>query len=155
MTSLRQAKREDYWRNLFKRNYPFEIRTVVFEGGVLFDGMEISLKPGINVFVGRNGIGKSNLIRSLYNLFLSEQSNQNLFETPLVNAQGISIKLDSKHNDLQRSDISGFMFDPCYLIPDIQLLFNSQENLDELLEQFNPQAITGDELALLNYLRMV
>lgn len=152
MTSLRQARREDHWRNLFKRNYPFDIRTVLFEGGMLFDGMEISLRPGINVFVGRNGIGKSNLIRSLYNLFICEQSNQSPFPTPLVDPQGINITINSAGSAIQCSDVSGFMFDPCYLIPDIQLLFNSQENLDELLEQFNPQAIAGDDLQLLNYL---
>lgn len=152
MTSLRQARREDHWRNLFKRNYPFDIRTVLFEGGILFDGMEISLRPGINVFVGRNGIGKSNLIRSLYNLFFCEQSNQSPFATPLVDPEGISITIDSADSAIQRDDVSGFMFDPCYLIPDIQLLFNSQENLDELLEQFNPQEIAGEDLKLLNYL---
>lgn len=124
----------------------------MFEGGVLFDGMEISLKPGINVFVGRNGIGKSNLIRSIYNLFFCEQSNQSPFTTPLVDAQGIKITIDSAGDPIQCSDVSGFMFDPCYLIPDIQFLFNSQENLDELLEQFNPQIIAGEDLQLLNYL---
>lgn len=152
MMNLRQARREDYWRKLFNRNYPFIIEKILFQGGVLFDGMEVFLKPGINVFVGRNGIGKSNLIRSLYNLFFCEQSNQSPFSTPLVEPDGVTARLTSEDNPIECSDVSGFMFDPCYLIPDIQLLFNSQENLEELLEQFSPQPIVGDDLQLLNYL---
>lgn len=167
MLNLRRARLDDHWKNAFKRSYPASIMDARYSQGKIFDGMSIPLRSGINAFVGKNGIGKSNLIRSLYNAFATEDSNREKFQTPLLEPGIIEIYLKVNdetttkvfHHGLNENQIEdryentvGFMFDPCTLIPSIQNLFVQQNNLEELLESYSEVITTGEDLKLINFL---
>lgn len=161
--NLRRARLDDYWRIAFKRNYAVSINSAEYSAGDIFDGMKLLLKDGVNAIVGRNGIGKSNLVRSLYNCFITAESNRLRFSTPLLENGSINIALKIKDvtiNKILKSsnsfddniDVIGLMYDPCNLIPSIQNLFLDQDNLEELLDSFSQLPVDKANLNLINFL---
>ena len=74
MMNLRQSRIDDHWRTAFKRNYSLCIQDMEFTEGEVFGETKLTLKPGMNAIVGKNGIGKSNFIRAIYNSLISESS---------------------------------------------------------------------------------
>ena len=158
---LKDAKFNDYWRKVYKRNYNAYLDRVSFIDGDLYDSLELNLNQGINAIIGKNGIGKSNFIRSLYNLFCSENSNRNKFSR-LNDRNNIFIDYTLNKNkktflytfeDEDKTDeLSAYLFDPCSLIPEIQKIFSSQSNIDELLEGYSESEYNQERLRNLNYL---
>lgn len=158
---LKDAKFNDYWRKVYKRNYEVSLDKVSFIDGDLYDSLELNLNQGINAIIGKNGIGKSNFIRSLYNLFCSENSNRNKFSrlndrnnifidyTLYKNKKTFLYVIDGED---QNSELSAYLFDPCSLIPEIQKVFSSQSNIDELLEGYSKNDYNPERLRNLNYL---
>ena len=161
--TAREAKFNDYWRTAFKREYPTFLSAVKCTGAKLFDGMELKLNAGINVIVGRNGIGKSNLIRHLYNAFYNLEGNRVKFSTPLLEDGKLELTLTKKSGDtkieIEQGEcidedygITGFMYDPCSLIPSIQNFFVTQAHIEELIAANGSVDVIGDDLKLINYL---
>ncbi len=72
MTILKEAKINDYWKDLSRRNYGISLNNLKFIEHEVFDNLQIQLSGGINIFVGRNGVGKSNLVRLIYNCLIAE-----------------------------------------------------------------------------------
>lgn len=161
MISLRKAKIDDHWRKVYKRRYPLLITELTFSEGAVFGDIQLSLEAGMNTIVGKNGIGKSNFIRAIYNSLVSEGSNRKRFPRLLDTSR---IKLDmtlgddefsldlspSEHNEIEQ-DILCLLFDPCTLIPEIQKLFQDQDNLAELLESFSIVPLSSDQLKVVNF----
>ena len=162
MTSLRQARRDDHWRTTFKRNYPLILQDMEFTEGEVFGDTKLTLKPGMNAIVGKNGIGKSNFIRAIYNSLKSDSSNRQKFSKLLdkskikfnliISGENCSLELSPFEKNEIEQDILCLLFDPCTLIPEIQNLFVQQKNLDELLESFSPNLLSADELKLANFI---
>lgn len=162
MISLRQAKFDDHWRTAFKRQYPLVLKSMRFQEGKVFDGAKLVLRPGVNAIVGKNGVGKSNFVRALYNSLMGESSNRERFSRLLDES---TVQLDMvlagteysvnlaplKKNEVDH-DILCLLYDPCTLIPEIQALFSKQDNLEELLEGFSPVRLSGEELRLANFI---
>lgn len=162
MISLRQAKIDDFWRKSYLRNYPLLLNEIGFENGEIFDGLKLSLEPGINAIVGRNGIGKSNFIRSVFNSLASESSNRKKFNHLLdgcdvtldvsIDAETYSLTCSPYQQNTEDSIFLCLLFDPCNLIPEIQKLFCEQGNIEELLESYNSVELDSDDLKLVNFL---
>lgn len=162
MLNLRRAHLDDHWRKAFKRDYELQLENAEYHSGVIFDGLKVTFRSGITAIIGRNGIGKSNLIRSLFNIFATEESNRPRFKAPLL----VDGKIDAaiqinniKESRTITSDVTdgidksiGFMFDPCTLIPSVQNLFVEQANLEELLEGYSAVELDADDLKLINFL---
>ena len=120
------------------------------------------MKPGLNALVGKNGIGKSNLMRALFNTFVTDESNQSRIES-LLDDDYINYSLKTKDGiyNVSRMPSSGgensdnllaVMYDPCTLIPRLQHFFKNESNFDELLEAFTPVELSEDKLKVVNYL---
>ncbi|MEI9747696.1 ATP-dependent nuclease [Moellerella wisconsensis] len=162
MIHLRQAKRDDYWRTALKRTYPFSMDAINFRDGDIFGNIKLELKPGLNAIIGRNGIGKSNFIRAIYNSLANELSNRRKFPQLLdlsyidfnltIDGSEKSWNLSPFEDNELTSGILCFLFDPCSLIPEIQKHFNEQENLDELLDSFESIDLNRDDLSIINFL---
>ena len=162
MISLRKARMDDYWRTAFKRDYPLFLQNIEFTGGEVFGDTKLALKPGMNAIVGKNGIGKSNLIRAVYNSLKSGSSNRQEFTKLLdeskikldliISGQNFSFTLSPFEKNEIEQDVLCLLFDPCTLIPEIQKLFVQQENLNELLESFSPNQLSADDLKLANFI---
>lgn len=161
MINLRQAKIDDHWRAAFKRQYPLVLKDMEFTEGLVFGDIKLTLKPGINAIVGKNGIGKSNFIRAIYNSLISESSNRRKFSNLLdksivkldvvLSGTNYSLNLNPCDSNEVELDILCLLFDPCTLIPEIQNLFAQQDNLSELLESFSPIQLSDDQLKLANF----
>lgn len=162
MTNLRQARMDDHWRTAFKRNYPLFLQNMEFTEGEVFGDAKLTLKPGMNAIVGKNGIGKSNLIRAIYNALKSDSSNRQKFSKLLdkskikfdlvISGNNYSFELSPFENNEIEQDLLCLLFDPCTLIPEIQKLFLQQENLNELLESFSSNELSADELKLAKFI---
>jgi predicted ATPase len=163
MLNLRRARLDDHWKRAFKRVYPTTINAARYSNGTIFNGLEINFKGGINALVGRNGIGKSTLIRSLYNAFVTSGSNREKFRPPIMDVGQVEIHVKNNDVDLNKIFIAGtetdsfensigFMYDPCTLIPSVQNLFLAQDNLEELLDGHSALSASNDELQLINFL---
>lgn len=166
MLDLRRAKVGDYWRKAYKREYPFAVESFQLSGGMLEGELNIPIGTGVSAIVGRNGVGKSNVIRALYNSLSSEESNRPYFSTPLFsdseatlqalhNGVPVTIAVPPKQRNADLQDplpVSSFMFDPCTLIPSLQKAFEEQSNLEEALEGYEQIALDSDELSLINHL---
>lgn len=95
MINIKEAKVEDYWRTTFKRSYPLTLVNISSEENSLFNNINLSMKPGLNALVGKNGIGKSNLMRALFNTFVTDESNQSRIES-LLDDSYINYSLETK-----------------------------------------------------------
>ncbi|WP_417509424.1 ATP-dependent nuclease [Methylophaga sp.] len=157
MISMRQAKRDDYWRACNKKRYPLNIGKIVFSSGTLFTGLEIILKPGINAIVGKNGVGKSNFIRSIFKALSMGHNSNRAIQNSLLDENDISFEINldgndlniisnTPHNETVVDDFNTVLFDPCNLIPELQKLVSEQSNFDELLEGYNQREFTEEEL---------
>lgn len=160
MSNVRKIKFEDHWRRVYKRQYPLNIKNITMNGGKIFDGLALSLQPGINAIVGKNGTGKSNFVRSLYNVLASDGSNRKKFAhlldssvllVEMQNGKDVKVINSISSSGEEVEDFICFIFDPCSLIPEIQKLFSSQENLHELLEAYEARRLSSSEIRLVNY----
>lgn len=162
MINIKEAKVEDYWRTIFKRSYPLTLINISLEENSLFNNINISMKPGLNALVGKNGIGKSNLMRALFNTFVTDESNQSRIES-LLDDNCINYSLETKEGicNVSRMPSNGgestdnllaVMYDPCTLIPRLQHFFKNESHFDELLEAYTPVELSQDKLKVVNYL---
>lgn len=67
---LKKKEYEDCWRHVgdFKK-YRYKLSSIHIEGISGFIPFDISIKSAINAICGRNGIGKSTLLKVIYNIF--------------------------------------------------------------------------------------
>lgn len=162
MTNFRQVRMDDHWKKAFKRSYPLVLKDMEFSEGEVFGEVKLSLNPGVNAIVGKNGVGKSNFIRAIYNSLKSDSSNRERFSNLIdeskiklgfaLDENEFSVVLDPVKDNAIAEDILCLLFDPCTLIPEIQKLFKTQENLDELLESFSAVELSNDELKLAKFI---
>lgn len=166
MIVLKEARIDDYWKDFVRRNYSvrlIELRALNHE---IFDQLPVRLLGGVNIFVGRNGVGKSNLMRLIYNCLIAEGSNRVAFDTPIINKAHVELDLEINGCIVTKGGgdvlaeigepaphiVTSFMFDPCTLIPLFQQMLLEQSNLAELVEQHGQNIATEEELKVINYL---
>lgn len=162
---LRAAKISDHWRTLYKKKFNFQLKKIVIEEGDIFKNIELNLNGSLNVIIGKNGVGKTNFLRNIFNaLNRKDESNRSEFLKVLdKNDINFGYQLNSEYKEYRfihenksskdnNQDINAYIFDPCCLIPELQTLFNTQENFEEFLDQFEIKAYPEDKLAIINYL---
>lgn len=160
--SLRRAKLKDHWRTALTRDYPVFLESLELTDGEVFGETQLRLAPGLNALVGKNGVGKSNFIRALYNCLSGNASNRKNFPHLIDNSklklniflkgEKFTLSISPFENEATEVEILCLIFDPCSLIPEIQKLFIEQDNLIELLEGFNAFQLPPDSLKLANYI---
>lgn len=162
---LRTAKMSDHWRTLYKKKFNFQLKKIVIEDGSIFKNIELNLNGNLNVIIGKNGVGKTNFLRNIFNA-LNRQSESNRSEFLKIldkNDMVFGYQLNSdykeyrfthggEHSNNNNQDINAYIFDPCCLIPELQNLFTTQENFEELIDQFEVKAYSQDKLEIINYL---
>jgi hypothetical protein len=160
---LKDAKIDDHWKTFVRRDYPIKLHELRIVDHEVFEKRSFELLGGVNIFVGRNGVGKSNLMRLLYNCLIAEDSNRIAFKTPIISKAIIELDFqvgsrkttrssNLASDDLASTGVTSFMFDPCTLIPLFQQMLSEQSNFLELIEQHGQNAANEEELKLINYL---
>lgn len=160
MINFKQAKFNDYWRQSGKRNFNCHINEFKVNNGDILAGSILSLRKGLTSIAGKNGVGKSTLIASLYNSLINENSNRckieslidlnNVQVTVSVMRDGRSVAIDS--SELEEGEVTPYLFDPCSYIPTYLSFIRSQDNLDEQLEQVGFRKYSNEQLLNINYL---
>ncbi|MEZ8740807.1 ATP-dependent endonuclease [Photobacterium swingsii] len=160
MINFKQAKFNDYWRQSGKRNFNCHINEFKVNKGDILAGSILSLRKGLTSIAGKNGVGKSTLIASLYNSLINENSNRckieslidlnNVQVTVSVMRDGRSVAIDS--SELEEGEVTPYLFDPCSYIPTYLSFIRSQDNLDEQLEQIGFRKYSNEQLLNINYL---
>ena len=157
---MKRAEISDNYRKALVRNYHFHLDRFELKAERPAVNCDLAFKRGISAIVGRNGVGKSNLIRAMFNCFQNSESNRPKLETPVYSAAArqfwITFKGSSQHfqNEFEHTGepaLLAYMYDPCILVPELQSVIASQENVEELLEQYGRQPLDEGELELLNY----
>lgn len=71
---MRVAKTEDAWRRIKElKNYTLRIKSIRINDLTRYaDGFELFPQSGLSVFCGRNGVGKSDLLRKIYGIARGE-----------------------------------------------------------------------------------
>jgi predicted ATPase len=160
---LKEARIDDHWKAFIKRNYAVQLNQLRILTHEVFDKLEIQLFGGVNIFVGRNGVGKSNLMRLIYNCLIAEGSNRIAFSTPIISNAQIELDLQVGAQKVTKggspasegavqAEVTSFMFDPCTLIPVLQQMLLEQSNFVELVEQHGHSTMNEEDLRLINYL---
>lgn len=163
--NLRKARIDDHWRRLFNRNYDIYINNITLEGEHIFTELCPSFNKGVSCIVGKNGIGKSNFIRTIHNAFHTSDSNREMFNISIINEGLInfnilkndanilmSVNIGDQLDQTEDDFITSFLFDPCNIIPTLQKMLISQDNFEEMLDGFNQQVLDLEEVKIINYL---
>ncbi|MEZ8127972.1 ATP-dependent nuclease [Enterovibrio norvegicus] len=160
MINFKQAKFNDYWRKSSKRNYNCHVSQFKVNNGDVLAGSILSLMRGLTSIAGKNGVGKSTLISSLYNSLINDNSNRckidslidlsNVQVTVSVLRDGQSVAIDS--SELEEGEVTPYLFDPCSYIPTYLSFVRSQYNLDEQLEQVGSKEYSNEQILNINYL---
>ncbi len=58
MIVLKEARIDDYWKDFVRRNYSVQLIQLRAINHEIFDQLPVRLLGGVNIFVGRNGVGK-------------------------------------------------------------------------------------------------
>lgn len=166
MVSLRKAKFDDHWRRLYKQNYNSGIYEVGFVDNEHFSNFNMQIRKGLSAIIGRNGVGKSNVVRALYNCFSAQGSNRKSYATTFLSGSDIRIKVTVNRNHYSylvaagtnlnkigiMPEVTGYMFDPCILVPALQHELCGQDNFEEMLDGYSPVQFDADDLKIINYL---
>jgi len=155
---MRSAKAKDHWSTVYKRNYTYSIEKVLLNGAGGFN--DIELNKGIFALCGLNGAGKSTIISCLKDILGIPLNRRDLKK---VNGGSIEaqIKTGQSVTTYQNTDSMRFR-DSCeiennlyyvdYEQPLDILAYFEQDNLEELLEQYDSKYFTNGEIEELNYL---
>ncbi|MEZ8363753.1 ATP-dependent endonuclease [Vibrio cyclitrophicus] len=160
MSSFRLATISDYWRSANNRQFPTQIKKIKFDGCPALSNLTIELDRGILAICGANGVGKSSLIKMLFNSLcnkadntggraifqLDHVTNEKLEITLTHNSQELSIRHDTEHS------IDVCLFDPCTIVPLLQRFYQELSDLDEVLETHGNYDYDSLRLERLNYL---
>lgn len=156
---MRDAESRNYWNKAYKRLYGDSFIEIDLNG--LNELNKISISKGITAICGLNGAGKSTIIsaiKALIGLPLSEHDHQKLQRNLVygtASIQGENILCSSREGDrLSDSgwDISKIRYVDCSASTNTQNYMIRQENLDELIEQYEEYALDDDSIKMISYL---
>ena len=60
-----------------------------------YHSLELELNPGINIFIGENGVGKTNILESIYVLALTKTNRDNI-DSEMINFNEEYLKIEGK-----------------------------------------------------------
>lgn len=155
---MRTARAQDHWNTVYKRNYDYSIEKLLLNGVGGINNVE--LNKGIFALCGLNGAGKSTIISCLKDILGIELNKRDLrkinggiVEAQIRNQQASTLFQNTLSNRFRDNfeEVNNLYYVDYEQPLDI-LAFFEQDNLDELLEQYEPKTFTNEEIEELNYL---
>ncbi|ETS32570.1 hypothetical protein BB987_15515 [Photorhabdus temperata] len=138
---MRLAKFCDGWRRTQDlSNYNCQLRQVLISDAKgISDKFCLELNNGISVICGKNGIGKSTILKSIY----SHIKKNDLYRTRLDEAD-INISLIKDNSEVENiEDISVNYLEPSVECNKIINFLNSSENIEDFIEGLEPNGLLG------------
>ncbi|WP_438464391.1 ATP-dependent nuclease [Marinomonas sp. PE14-40] len=159
MSSFRLATISDYWRTANKRKFPIQLECIKFNNCNVLNNLSVDFGNGIHALSGANGVGKSSLIKMLFNnlvnvddnvggrqpFTLQHTSHKNLTVNIKNNDKLLSIQHDTDH------ELDVAIFDPCTLVPTLQNFYQHLSDIDEIVSAHGSYKYNSERLITLNY----
>lgn len=76
---MRRAKADDYWRNLYEKDYDSTLDDFDFENVLGIGTGKLTLRGGITALCGGNGVGKTTLLQAVLNASMAKTSEASVF----------------------------------------------------------------------------
>ncbi|PAN87010.1 hypothetical protein CIW64_16650 [Enterobacter cloacae] len=138
---MRTAKFLDGWRRAqILSNYNCQLRQVKIIGADgVSDKFSLDLNNGISVICGKNGVGKSTILKSIY----SHIKDSNVIKTRFNNAR---INVSLLKNNVDVTDFNDVVIN--YLEPTVECnriigFLNESENIEDFIEGIEPNGLLG------------
>ncbi|MEA4783798.1 hypothetical protein VBQ45_25880, partial [Klebsiella pneumoniae] len=138
---MRQAKFNDGWRRTQElSNYNCQLRQVsINDAKGVSDKFCLELDNGISVLCGKNGVGKSTILKSIYSCI-----KKNGLVNNRLNLSDINISLKNNNHEVQ--DINNAVVN--YLEPSVECnkiirFLNDSDNINDFIEGIEPSGFLG------------
>jgi ABC-type multidrug transport system ATPase subunit len=128
----------------FKQNLrrPFQIKYLELEHAGIFENLSWGFEPGVNVLLGRNGYGKSYLLRLLVGALANDNDRLTRLLPPAADKQRITVHAlkDGEPATISRDDVA---FDespgkiPLLAIPDSRFISRASNSLSSEGDEFS------------------
>ncbi|MCX2767117.1 AAA family ATPase [Pseudoalteromonas sp. B530] len=135
---MKEAALKDGWRRIGEvTKYPLKIESVEFEGVAGFsDKFSIDFKDGLTCVCGKNGVGKSTLLKLIYESLTGTLKSTKVSVNSKIN---ILVTKGDKPIDINTfGDNKLYYLDPSYECSKIINFIESTKNFDEFLEGIEP-----------------
>lgn len=160
MTSFRLATINDYWRDANNRKFPTQIIKIKFENCPTLLNLSINMDRGMLAICGANGIGKSSLVKMLFNSLRNKEENTGgrvAFELEHVTNENLEVTLTHNGNELNirhdtLHDVDVCLFDPCTIAPVLQRFYQELQDISEILTAHGSYKYDNSRLSRLNYI---
>lgn len=131
---MKEATLKDGWRRVGDiSRYPLKVQAVSFKKVCGFDdNFSIDFNEGITVICGKNGVGKSTLLKILYESLQKAISNNKV-----TSASKVEIKVSRNDEAVDSNEVKQnelYYLDPSFECSKIINYIGCTENFDELLE---------------------
>ncbi|WNY83431.1 ATP-binding protein [Cronobacter dublinensis] len=140
---MRLAKFNDGWRRTRDlSNYNCQLRRVSInnvEG--ISDSFCLELNNGISVICGKNGVGKSTILKSIYSCIKKDNAFRSRLNVEDIN---LSIFRDNSEIDNIEEVIVNYL-EPSVECNKVISFLHSSENIDDFIEGLEPNGILGKE----------
>lgn len=95
--TIKAAKITDYWNHLSsRRNFSIKISSISLKGVPLFEDSDIEINSALTSICGRNGIGKTSLLKLLYRILSKDQCNIGIFNSCNINDISVDITINGE-----------------------------------------------------------
>ena len=156
---MRKAEVPDVWRHIYSRAQNNPVLSINLNG--LNNLGEIQTSPEIVAICGLNGVGKSTIISAIKDVIglpLSAQDQRRInghtvSGQAMINGQAINCSNEETKRFFDKEFPEGRVtYLDCIESINIQNYIIGQANFDELIEQFEPRELTGDEIRDISYI---
>lgn len=137
---MRQARFNDGWRRTQDlSNYNCQLRQVLISGAKgVSENFCLELNSGVSVLCGKNGVGKSTVLKSIY----SHIKKNNLVNTRL-NLDNIKLTvIENKSGSIKEDAIVNYL-EPSVECNKIIRFLNESTNIDDFIEGLEPNGFLG------------
>lgn len=140
---MRQAKINDGWRRTQDlTNYNCQLRKIFINKiGGISNGFCLELNNGISVLCGKNGVGKSTILKSIYSYIKKSKLVSNRIDLSDVSISLIKNDISVENSD----DVIVNYLEPSVECNNIISFLSNSDNISDFIEGIEPNGFLGNE----------
>lgn len=106
--TVKAAKIIDYWNHLSTRKkFSIKIKNISIKGVLVFDDANIEVNSALTSICGRNGIGKTSLLKLLYSILSKEKCSIGVFSSYDINNIAIGVIVNGEERTFTSTSEDG------------------------------------------------
>ncbi|MEZ9388771.1 AAA family ATPase [Vibrio lentus] len=131
---MRDAAIQDGWRRVNEQeNYPLKLTEVNLDNVVGFhENFSMDFQSGLTAICGKNGVGKSTLLKVIYESLCNELTNPKIVHDSLIELSLSKNNVQQEEPRLEASEL--YYIDPSFECSRIIDFITNTQNFDEFLE---------------------